>query len=226
MLTTLGSLSAAVEILNALGVIYLATKHMGHVGVARARHYTLGQNLLRASQPLQLAVIALFGTLASIFHRRCTCAAGPRILHPRVRAVLHTLYASMLLILGRTVYRAVEHFSGGEGVVDATTSLSPVARYEWFFYVFVAALMLVNAVGWNARHPGRYLPHNYRRYFAQDGKTELDWPRWCDKRNVVMTVVDPFGLVATCENGRTGEAFWQDNGYHHPLELKGQRESS
>ncbi|KAK4034041.1 hypothetical protein C8A01DRAFT_49464 [Parachaetomium inaequale] len=187
VLTTLGSLSAIVEILNALG----------------------------------LAVILLFYSLAALFHRRCARAG---VAHPRVRAVLYTLYISMLLILARTIYRAVEHFAApavAGGQADAWRSLSPIIRYEWFFWVFEAAPMLVNALMWNARHPRRYLPQSYKVYLAQDGATEVHGPGWGDKRNVVMTLVDPFGFLAMCEKGRRGEPFWEGNGYHHLLGGKG-----
>ncbi|KAH6854671.1 hypothetical protein B0I37DRAFT_401608 [Chaetomium sp. MPI-CAGE-AT-0009] len=219
VLTTLGALSAVVEVLNALGVAYLATSR-----TPEGKKYELGHNLLRASLALQLAVIVLFFTLAGLFHARCARAG---VAHPRVRAVLYSLYASMLLILARTIYRAVEHFAapmvvagagaGGGAGEEAWRSLSPIIRYEWFFWVFEAAPMLVNVLMWNARHPRRYLPQSYKRYLAQDGQTEVDGPGWADKRNLVMTVIDPFGIVAMCEKGRRGEPFWEQNGYHHVL---------
>lgn len=77
--------------------------------------------------------------------------------------------------------------------------------------------MLANALMWNVRHPRRYLPEGYKTYLAQDGETELDGPGWGDKRNWIMTVVDPFGVLAMCERGRKGEAFWEENGFHHLL---------
>jgi hypothetical protein len=212
VLTTLGSLSAIVEILNALGVAYLTTSR-----TPDAKNYSLGHNLLRASLALQLAVILLFYTLAALFHRRCARAG---VAHPRVRAVLYTLYISMFLILARTIYRAVEHFAAPTvttGDAEAWRSLSPIIRYEWFFWVFEAAPMLINALMWNARHPRRYLPQSYKVYLAQDGESEVRGPGWGDKRNVVMTLVDPFGFLAMCEKGRRGEPFWEGNGYHHLL---------
>lgn len=208
-----------VEILNALGVAYLANPTL-----ASSRR-ELGHDLMRASLALQLAVIALFFSLAGIFHLRGVRAG---IAAPRARAVLATLYASMALILARTIYRAVEHF-GTVGLVAVPAlaagdieALSPLVRYEWFFYVFEAVPMLVNSVMWNARHPRRYLPQSYKVYLAQDGSTELTGPGWGDKRNFIMTMVDPFGLVAMFEPGKKGELFWEANGYHHLLGAKGQ----
>jgi hypothetical protein len=220
VLTTLGSLSAVVEVLNALGVAYLATSR-----TPDAPRYALGHDLMRASLALQLFVIALFYSLAGLFHRRCARAGTD---HPRVRAVLYTLYVSMALILVRTVYRAVEHFGAPLSLSDggeAWRALSPVIRYEWFFWVFEASPMLVNAVMWNVRHPRKYLPESYKLYLAQDGETEWEGPGWGDKRNVVMTLVDPFGFLAMCEKGRRGEPFWQGNGYQHLLGGKGRQEA-
>ena len=214
MLTTLGSLSAAVEALNALGVAYFATATITTTTTKGRDNYTLGQSLLRASLALQLAVIVLFYTLAGVFHARCARAG---VLTANVRGVLVSLYASMALILARTVYRGAEHFAAG----GSTTDLSPVLRYEWFFWVFEAVPMLVNAGLWNARHPMRELPRSFRRYLAQDGVTELDGPGWGDKRSLVMTVVDPFGVVSLCEKDRKGERFWEENGFHHLLGGKG-----
>jgi hypothetical protein len=219
VLTTLGSLSAVVEVLNALGVAYLATSR-----TPDAKNYALGHDLMRASLALQFFVIALFYALAGLFHARCARAGTD---HARVRSVLYTLYVSMGLILLRTVYRAVEHFAAPLSSADgeAWRSLSPVIRYEWFFWVFEASPMLVNAVMWNVRHPRRYLPESYKLYLAQDGDTELEGPGWGDKRIVIMTLVDPFGFLAFCVMGRRGEPFWVGNGYQHLLGGNGRQEA-
>lgn len=218
VLTTFGSLSSAAEVLNGLGVAYLANHSPSN------RYYSLGHNLMRACLVLQIFIILAFLFFALRFHVHC---ARKQVATARVRNVLGSLYASMGLILVRTVYRSVEHFSVSDirpelsaAAVDLLASdLSPVIRYEWFFYVFEAAPMLVNAVLWNARQPGRYLPRSYKTYLAQDGRTEIEGPGWEDKRGVVMSVVDPFGVVAMCEKGRGGvkNGFWEENGYHHLL---------
>ena len=176
---------------------------------------------MRASLGLQLGVIAFFYSLAVLFHLRCRRMG---VENNKVRAVLVSLYVSMALILGRTIYRAVEHFSvdhlaeSDAGQFDPM-ELSPVIRFEWYFYLFEATLMLVNLIMWGARHPRRYLPRSYKQYLAQDGMTEVSWQGsgWADKRNLVMTVVDPFGLLAMFERGNKGEPFWKDNGFHHLL---------
>ncbi|KAK3984075.1 protein RTA1 [Cladorrhinum sp. PSN332] len=213
VLTTFGSLSSIVEVLNALGVAYLANRSPSN------KYYALGHNLMRACLALQIFVIFAFLFLAVRFHVDCV---RKQVAAARVRNVLGSLYVSMGLILVRTIYRTVEHFSvaniRGHAAADPM-SLSSVIRYEWFFYVFEAAPMLVNAAMWNARHPGRFLPQSYKTYLAQDGLSEIDGPGWKDKRGVVMSVIDPFGFLAMCERGRggVGNRFWEENGYHHLL---------
>ncbi|KAK4097080.1 hypothetical protein N658DRAFT_479592 [Parathielavia hyrcaniae] len=166
---------------------------------------------------LGLAVILSFYALAGLFHARCARRAD--VGHGRVRAVLVSLFLSKALILARTVYRTVEHFGApmGGGTAGQWHDLSPVIRFEWFFWVFEAAPMLANVFLWNARHPRRYLPRSFRRYLAQDGDTELDGPGWADKRSLVMTLLDPFGFLIMCEKGRAGVLFWKGNGYDHLL---------
>ncbi len=159
------------------------------------RYITLGKALLKASLILQLIVITLFYLLAGIFHYRCLRGG---IQTRKVQGPLVTLYVSSLLILIRTIYRTVEYLGtqtlvGGPGF-DLMT-LSPLLRYEWFFYVFEASLMLVNVALWNIRHPRRYLPQDYRIYLAKDGVTEIQGPGWDDKRVFLMTLIDPFGFA-------------------------------
>jgi hypothetical protein len=94
-------------------------------------------------------------------------------------------------------------------------TLSPTVRYEWFFWVFEASILLVNSVLWNLRHPRHHLPEDYHVYLAQDGKTELKGPGWKDEMPWFMTFLDPCGLtVAVTGGGRRKEKpFWETNGY-------------
>ncbi|KAK3693139.1 hypothetical protein B0T22DRAFT_496043 [Podospora appendiculata] len=211
VLTTFGILSSIVEMLNAVGVSYLSNRLLPD------RLIKLGDALLKASLLMQLAVISLFFLLAGIFRRRC---ARANITTPRMRIPLATLAASMFLILVRTIYRTVEYFGAAAGSTQTSggmrldpMSLSPILRYEWFFFVFEAAVMLANAVLWNALHPRRYLPEHRRVYLAQDGVTELQGPGWDDKRSFLVTALDPFGVMACGGRREKGEkSFWEDNG--------------
>lgn len=193
MLTAFGILSTIVEMLNAIGISYIANRSLPD------SLNNLGDILMKASLIVQLVVIALFCLLAAVFQRRC-CKSG---IYPRsVSVPLRTLYISTGLILVRCIYRVVEHFSAS--AVDAP---SAIVRYEWFFYVFEASLMLVNAVLWNWWHPRRFLPEASNIYLARDGVSEVEGPGWKDRRSFLVTVLDPFGwFVSSKEKERP---FWE-----------------
>jgi hypothetical protein len=168
VLSTFGALIALVEALNALGVALAANPSSSH------SQQELGSRLTVAALSMQLGVIVVFVILAAIFHRRCVKAD----IHAKaVPTLLITLYVSMALILIRCIYRLVEHLGNTTIRLNDPQSLmalSPMLRYEWFFYVFEATLMLMTSVLWNIWNPGRYLPRNYHVYLAQDGRTELE----------------------------------------------------
>lgn len=203
VLTTFGSLSFLVEVLNAVGISWLARPD-GKESITR-----VGDILTKASLILQLCVISLFCVLAALFQRRCNRAGVGRktaVLRP-----LATLYVSMTLIFIRTIYRVVEHF--GSSVLHRTNSgldpmdLSPILGYEWFFYVFEATLMIINTYLWNGLHPMRSLPTNYHVYLSTDGHTEVEGFGWKDNRPYIMTWIDPLGLITKGDEEEV--PFWE-----------------
>jgi hypothetical protein len=225
MLATLFHAWYTAEVLSGIGITYLISRAPG------SDRYNLGRNLTIASLALQLGIITLFFFLAGFFHYCCITVAdrGNPGIPLRLRRVLYTLYVSMGLTLVRTIYRSVEHFGPAhapslEDPNDLMGLNYPVLRQEWFFYVFEASPMLFNAVLWNLSHPRRHLPQSYKTYLAQDGETGISGPGWPDKRNMIMTVADPCGLLLMCEPGNKGEKFWEENGYHHLLRSRKQRE--
>lgn len=165
VLSTFGLLMAIIETVNALGVSFATNPTGGNQGA--------GSAMIIAALGMQLVVIFVFALLGGIFHRRIYRARlEPKI----VRIVLTTLYCSMALILVRSIYRLVEHLGNTEidlSDIEALESLSPIMRYEWYFYVFEATMMLLNSVLWNVFNPGRFLPRNPHTYLARDGVTEL-----------------------------------------------------
>lgn len=206
-LTTFGTLSGVVEILNGIGVSWTINPK---VPLPLAK---VGESLLKASLLLQIIVIVIFVLFTAQFQMRCR-KAGIRA--KSVSNACLTMYISSLLIFIRCVYRTAEHFSIANLRFTGVASLndiSPIVRYEWFFYVFEAVPMLINCFLWNIRHPRRYLPENYQVYIAQDGKTELEGPGWEDNRNFVVTVLDPFDMFGWGKAGK--QPFWETNGYAH-----------
>ena len=191
VLSIFGALMAFVETLNSLGVAFSANPSTSHSQQA------MGSQLTIAALSIQLGVILIFILLAAVFHRRCI-RAGVR--STAVSTLLRTLYISMVLILVRCLYRLVEHSGNTTVRLDDLASLqalSPILRYEWFFYVFEATLMLVNSVLWNVWNPGRYLPHSYHVHLSQDGVTEVEGVEEADTRPLLAKVghVFTFGLL-------------------------------
>lgn len=168
VLSTFGGLMLVVETLNSVGVALSTNRSPDH------NSQELGGQITIAALAIQLGVIIILFVLAAIFHRRCAKAN----IHARaISTPLTTLYVSMALILIRCIYRLVEHFGNTTvrvGDAESLMALSPILRYEWYFYVFEASLMLINSVIWNVWNPGRYLPINRHIYLARDGKTELE----------------------------------------------------
>ncbi|KAL3456710.1 hypothetical protein BJX64DRAFT_293808 [Aspergillus heterothallicus] len=176
VLSTFGALMLIVETLNGLGVSLASNPSGSHTT------RDLGSHLTIAALALQLAVIVFFVVLAGLFHYRCAKAG---IQTHAVIVPLRTLYTSMALILIRCIYRLVEHMGSTTidvNNIDALRDLTPVLRYEWFFYVFEATLMLFNSVLWNIWSPGRYLPRSYLVYLSRDGKTEVEGVAVTDQR--------------------------------------------
>ncbi|KAH6649479.1 hypothetical protein F5144DRAFT_6797 [Chaetomium tenue] len=197
------ALTAAIELLTIAGVAYITDR------TAPDKSLGIGDTLTKASLVVQLIVVVAFLLLAGAFYSSCR---GGRIRNARVVRPLAVAVVSMLLLGGRTVYRMVEHFGvpvSREGVEPG--SLNPVVRYEWYFYVFDAAFVLLATVLWNVGHPARYLPENPAMYLAQNGKTILKGPGWNDSRSKTETIFNPFAMLKS--DGRQKKPFWEQNGY-------------
>lgn len=92
-------------------------------------------------------------------------------------------------------------------------SLSPAIRYESFFYVFEAMLMLINHVLLNVRHPRMWLPKSTKTYLSRaDGATEIDGPGYKDGRPFWVTLVDPFDVHGLLGGRKKGGDFWDGDG--------------
>ncbi|KAI1262017.1 RTA1 like protein-domain-containing protein [Xylariaceae sp. FL1019] len=202
VLTTFTAISTVIEALNGTGAAYVA-----NVSLPKEKQ-ELGRILFKVALVLQLVVVSLFVTLAATFDYRCRKNG---IRSHKVHQPLLTLYLSSGIIAVRCIYRTVEYF-GGEtlsyyaGGVTAS-DISPVVRYEWFFYVFEAALMLINSVLFNVRHPRRWLPKSTKLYLAKDG-SEMMGPGYKEDRNFIATLLDPFDVYGMI-NGRNKETrFW------------------
>lgn len=162
---TFGGLMAIVETLNSVGVSLFANP------TAPPSQLSMGKNLVLAAVIIQLVIIVIFFVMAGIFHFRCVKAGFTRN-NRALTTPLSTLYASMVLILVRCIYRLVEKTAFRSVWIrdlEELKQLSPLLRHEVFFYIFEASLILVNSVIWNIWHPGRFLPSSHRTHLAEDG---------------------------------------------------------
>jgi RTA1 like protein len=208
--STFAFLSALVESLNGWGASYSANQKLPQ------SQQDIGHALMKTALLLQLFVAISFVYLAVFFHMRCRRNG---IRNRRVEGPLLTLYVSTAIITVRTIYRTVEYFGVASlryGPGFDPNTITPVVRYEWFFYVFEASLMLINCVLFNFRHPRRWLPESNKTYLAQDGVTEIEGPGWEDPRPFWVTALDPFDIMGTVR-GRSSQShrFWENNGFEH-----------
>ena len=203
MLTTFGFISTIIEALNGNGAAYVANTSLSE------KKQEIGHSLLKAALILQLVVLSLFVLLAVTFHRRCMKAG---LVPNNLVQPLRTLYISSALIGIRTIFRTVEYFTASSlnfhGEVDPN-ALSPLLRYEWFFWVFEGSLMMINTFLLNFKHPMRFLPRNNKIYLALDGITEVEGPGYDDKRHWFITVLDPFDLFGAFRGKGMEERFWE-----------------
>ncbi|KAF7933225.1 hypothetical protein EAE99_003110 [Botrytis elliptica] len=206
VLTTFGAISAVVEALNANGAARLANSSLSEDA------QETGRSLLKAALCLQLGILGAFVFLAAYFHLKCHKSS---LLPSNLNNVLITLYISSALIGTRTIYRTVEYFSiadlhpePGREVSD----ISPIIRYEWFFWVFEASLMTCNTFLLNWRHPMRFLPRNNRIYLGKDGVTEIEGAGYQDERRWWITFIDPFDVYGMCKGRNMHRGFWEQGG--------------
>ncbi|EOO02538.1 putative rta1 domain protein [Phaeoacremonium minimum UCRPA7] len=204
VLTTFAAISGIVEALNANGAINASNSDLP------MSRQNIGKALLKAALLIQIGVIFLFVLTAAYFQRQCIKNG---IRNAKLNGALLTLYISSALITVRTIYRIVEYFSLAklhfEEGMDPM-SFSPIIRYEWFFYVFEAVLMICNQVLWNVRHPRRYLPSSTKVYLAKDGVTEILGPGYKDERNFLVTLFDPFDIYGLIKGRDKKTRFWEN----------------
>ncbi|KAH8683322.1 RTA1 like protein-domain-containing protein [Tricladium varicosporioides] len=203
VLTTFGFLSAIVESFNGWGASLLS-----NVKLSQSKQ-DLGHNLLRAGLAIQLFVLASFTTLAIYFQRKCKKHG---LMPKHLTSILTTLYISTALITIRTIYRTVEYFAASRIHVTPgfnPMSINPIIRYEWFFWVFEAGIMLVNSALLNFRHPAMYLPRSNKIYLAEDGETEILGPGYEDRRFFVITLIDPCDLIGLLQGQDKKERYWE-----------------
>lgn len=208
VLAIFGGVMAVVELLNALGVALAANPTSSSSQQGR------GQALILAAISIQIGLITIFVSVAVIFHRRCVRADNLPSRSRAVKVVLPTLYASMALIFVRCIYRLVEHTGQTKVKLDsmeALRELSPILRYEVYFYVFEATLMFLNSLLWNVWHPGRHLPQSHHIYLTREG-TEVEGTKVVDSRPAWAKIANilAFGLLFRRKKGHQVDGGFQE----------------
>jgi hypothetical protein len=208
VLTTFAAISGIVEILNGNGVAYAVNQSLSE------DKRNIGKSLLKAALLMQVGVVGLFVSLAGYFQVKCRRNG---INSPKINKTLTTLYISTAIITVRTIYRIVEYFDISNLDISAPgfdpQSISPLVRYEVFFYVFEASLMLANSVLLNVRHPRRWLPKSTKVYLARDGVTEVMGPGYKQERNFLATLFDPFDIYGMIKGRDKETRFWDTDGH-------------
>lgn len=68
--------------------------------------------------------------------------------------------------------------------------------------------MVTNTFLLNVRHPMRFLPRDNKIYLAQDGVTEIQGKGYMERRNFLLTIIDPFDLVGLIKGRDMNKRFW------------------
>ena len=193
VVSTFVGLDGVVEALTGTGAAKIA-----NLANSPGEH-AVGVSLIRASLLLQVVLFMGFTSIEVLFHVRCLRAG---IMTPKLRTIIALLYTSSTLILIRNIYRVIEQWNG----------LNPnyLQTHEAFFYIFDAALMLINSVILNVWHPARYLPRNNKVFLSKDGVTEAEGPGWDDARPWWIGVLDPFDLVGLVRGRDQKTRFWEE----------------
>lgn len=137
-----------------------------------ADHETMmkGIHIYMGGIGIQQFFIFLFLLIALQFHRqmihldRQGRLSGSKA---KWRRLLYALYASLLFITVRVIFRLVEFSSGNN-------SSNPIPQHEWFMYVFDAVPMWFAILVWNVAHPGAIItgpdakmpPSPFRKIFC------------------------------------------------------------
>ncbi|KAI1372153.1 RTA1-domain-containing protein [Hypoxylon crocopeplum] len=106
----------------------------------------IGNGVVIASLVLQLVWFGFFVVVACMFHRAMHLVPTASANQPEVRwrSYLYTLYVVSLLVMIRSLFRAIEFIEG---------SSSDIQRSEAYFYIFDGLLMWIAVIYLHWKHP-------------------------------------------------------------------------
>jgi hypothetical protein len=108
------------------------------------------QNMITGGLGIQVAFFVFFMVVTLLFHIRMRKAPSLRSQNLTVpwQQYIFVLYIASFLILIRSVFRIAEYVGGTDGKLLST---------EIYLYIFDAALMFLNMVLFNLRHPSQII---------------------------------------------------------------------
>lgn len=117
---------------------------------AEGEDVNLGGHIVVVGLAIQLFGYIVFNTLLFVFVRRCVRVPPPAELwNKRTKTFIIATATSSGFIFVRSLFRLIEMSVGWSGVI---------ARTEWCFYTFDAAMVTIAVFIFNIYHPGAYLP--------------------------------------------------------------------
>ena len=135
----------------------------------------LGEKIVIVGIFIQILVFGIFSVIAFLFHRRIKSSPTPESssLENPWRKHLYALYVASILIMIRSIFRAVEYIQGNSGYL---------LKLEVFLYIFDAVLMLGVMVMFNVVHPsevkawvkGGRMVRGWKMYSLKDGAGRVD----------------------------------------------------
>lgn len=135
-------------VIGDLVCLFLQCAAGGLMGGSRAvpALYNIGNGLVIASLIMQLLWFLFFVVVAVMFHRKMRIDPTPTAQRPDVRwqNYLVTLYVVSLLVMIRSLFRAIEYIEGRTGSIQSK---------EVYFYVFDSLLMLLAVTYMHWKHP-------------------------------------------------------------------------
>ena len=111
-----------------------------------ANQISIGMKVYMGGMGLQQGFLTCFIVLTILFYRKMNAIENTR--QTEWRVLLYIVYASIILITVRIIFRFVEFSSGFDG---------PIPHTESIFYILDAVPMATIVVAFNLYHPGRVL---------------------------------------------------------------------
>ncbi|KAI4860537.1 RTA1 like protein-domain-containing protein [Hypoxylon rubiginosum] len=135
-------------VIGDLVCLFLQCASGGLMGGSRAvpALYNIGNGLVIATLILQLLWFLFFVVVAVMFHRSMRMVPTLTAQRPDIRwqNYLITLYVVSILVMIRSLFRAIEYIEGRTGSLQST---------EVFFYIFDSLLMFMAVVYLHWKHP-------------------------------------------------------------------------